>query len=452
MLSKQRKKNSISGKIIKAFQKSWSGFSNHILFWLGYNYSKKQKEIANSSNKSLTDQIIDLHFNVTKNIKIFSIIIRIFICFILYAILAADIISNVYSIGNSIVPISILSIYFITIIFILKKILNLNKHISYAYDIVYISLEIFAVYFAILTSPAHLANIYINSLKGFWFILIVLSAFTGNWYYPIFSGLLVAILNMSFLYFYNEVRVDFINHGFDINTIIPKVQVFAYSIYYTMIGFFTSFPFYLFKINQTLVTDFKINAIVAQPYHELSLVDGDIVADGYLITKITTSRDIVGADYVSFKKLNKKNGIAALVIGDTIGHGLNRSPGAIIAMAAFHSMNDFDPLKVQKSTNQVLLNIDKNYGGKTYCFSLLLKNNGLIEYSGKIEDIRIIRNKKQVAVNQAGEILGISEKLKHTKKLQLQLKVDDMLILQTDGAVYNSEEDDKTIVMITRKS
>ena len=72
--------------------------------------------------------------------------------------------------------------------------------------------------------------------------------------------------------------------------------------------------------------------------------------------------------------------------------------------------------------------------------------------SGKIEDIRIIRNKKQIPVNQAGEILGISEKLKHTKKLQLQLKINDILILQTDGAVYNSEEDDKTIVMITRKS
>lgn len=425
---------------------------------MGYNYSERQKEIVNSSGKSLTDQITLLNFNVTKSIKIFSIIIRIFICFILYAILSLDVITSLYAIKEAIIPISILTTYFFSIIIILRKVLTLDKAIHTFYDLVYIVLEVIAVYIAILTFPTHDANIYINSLRGFWFVLIILASFAGQWYYGIISSLLVAILNITLIYFYEPIAIEFAKHNFEIETIIPKIQIYAYSIYYLMTGFFIAFPFYIFRKNQTLATEIKLHNIVAQPYYDLSLDDGDTnCSNKYLITKITTSTDIVGADYVSFKCLDKNDNIAALIIGDTIGHGLNRSPGAIIAMSAFHSLVDYDPIKVQKSINKVLTKIDKNSGGKTYCISMLLKENGIIEYAGKVESLRLIKpfkklKRKFIDLKQYGEILGITDKLKHTRKNSVYMDINDILMIQTDGAVFDSKEDDKTIVMITRKA
>lgn len=373
-------------------------------------------------------------------------------------VLAGDIYTNVYTLEQSYTPLSILTVYLLVILFILRSVIKTdNKKIGLNkfYDFIYLTLEIFAVYFTILTFPnVHDANIYFNSLKGFWFVLVAIGSFSGNWYYSIYTGILVAILNATFYFFYDSIYKELMLKDIDFTKIIPPIQVFVLSIYYIMTGAFIALPFYLFKINKTWIINAKIDNIVAKPYNELSLPDGDTLAGNYLITKITTSLDIVGADYVSLRQVKKNS--ANLVIGDTIGHGLNRSPGAIIAMSAFQSYNGEDVIEIQNSINRVLFKIDKETGGKTYCLSLNLKNTGVIEYSGKVESLRIIRKNKQkslkrIEVETHGEILGISEKLSHTKKNTMYLNIDDMLIIQTDGVVFNNEHDDKTIVMITRK-
>lgn len=190
--------------------------------------------------------------------------------------------------------------------------------------------------------------------------------------------------------------------------------------------------------------------LIAKTYLELSLNENDTSVGEYLITKIVTSNDIVGADYVALKAINKNDEIANLIIGDIIGHGIDRSPGAIITMSVFHGMKSTDVLHIQKDINRVLLGINKELGGKTYCLSLLLKKNGLIECAGKAESIILIRNKKHFNLKPHGEILGISEHLKYTKKSFIHLNYGDVLMIQTDGAVFENEDDDKTIVMITR--
>jgi hypothetical protein len=292
---------------------------------------------------------------------------------------------------------------------------------------------------------------YANSLKSFWFTLIVLSVFTGKWYYGFYSGFLVALLNASFLFNYENVKRMFFEKGLNLENILPSFQVVVSSIYYFITGAFISCPFYLFEKQQSLAVGARTENIIARPYYELSMKDNDKSVGEYLVTKIITSTDIVGADYVALKEsVNENDTYGLLIIGDTIGHGLNRSPGAIITMSAFMADLTDDVLKIQESINSVLYKIDKDSGGKTYCLSLALKKDGIIEYAGKAESFKLIKNGKSIDLKQNGEILGIENKLTYTMKNVIKLDYNDMLIIQTDGVVFENEEDDKTIVMISR--
>jgi serine phosphatase RsbU (regulator of sigma subunit) len=190
--------------------------------------------------------------------------------------------------------------------------------------------------------------------------------------------------------------------------------------------------------------------LIARAYFELSLNESDTIVGEYLISKIVTSNDIVGADYVSLKHIYRKDEIASIIVGDIIGHGIERSPGAIITMAAFHSMESNNVIEIQTAINRVLFNVNKNLGGKSYCLSLLIKKNGVIEYAGKAESLALIAKHKRLELKQNGEILGVTENLKYTKRNVVQLGYGDILIIRTDGAVFDDKDDDKTVVMITR--
>jgi serine phosphatase RsbU (regulator of sigma subunit) len=142
----------------------------------------------------------------------------------------------------------------------------------------------------------------------------------------------------------------------------------------------------------------------------------------------------------------------ALIIGDVIGHGLNRSPGAIIAMAAFKSCYTTDPVYVQETINRVLVDVDKSSGGKAICLSIRLMENGIIEYSGKIDSFTLVEkeNVRSISLSSKGEILGIQPLLLVTEKSVISMNVGDSLYLKTDG--IHDLQDDKTVVIITRLS
>lgn len=422
---------------------------------MGYNYLKKQGSDFNSGDKTLKEQLLEISFNTLKRIKIFSLLVRFFVSLLLFVIIAFDIYLGVYDVQHSYVLITILTIYTSTVIYLLHRVKNtfditlLHSNI----DIIYVTLEILAVYFSIIFFPTHPANMYTNSLKSFWFTLIVLSVFTGKWYYGFYSGFLVALLNASFLFNYENVKRMFFEKGLNLENILPSFQVVISSIYYFITGAFISFPFYLFEKQQSLALGARTENIIARPYYELSMKDKDKLVGEYLVTKIITSADIVGADYVALKEsVNENDTYGLLIVGDTIGHGLNRSPGAIITMAAFMADLTNDVLKIQESINSVLYKIDKDSGGKTYCLSLALKKDGIIEYAGKAESFKLIKNGKSIDLKQNGEILGIENKLTYTMKNVIKLAYNDMLIIQTDGVAFENEEDDKTIVMISRQN
>lgn len=422
---------------------------------MGYNYLKEQKSDPDRSNKTLKEQLAEISFQVLKRIKIFSLLVRFFISILLFIIIALDVYLGVYNTSQSYGLIAILFIYISTVIFLLRQTRHLSQedNLHNYFDFIYVTLEIVAVYFAVLIFPTHPANIYANSLRGFWFTLIVLSAFTGKWYYGFYTGSLVAILNLTYLFQYNDISLLFKAQGMDFKTIIPSFQVIVSSIYYVLTGAFVSFPFYLFDKQQTLALNAKTENIVAKPYYELSMQESDVQVGDYLISKIVTSIDVVGADYVCLKQVNSEEVQACLIVGDTIGHGLNRSPGAIITMAAFMANLSNDSLDIQKAINNVLFKIDKDSGGKTYCLTLILKKDGIVEYAGKAENFRLIKNgMNNLELKQSGEILGIEPELTYTFKQEVKLNHGDMLVIQTDGAVFDSEEDDKTIVMISRNN
>jgi len=418
---------------------------------LGYRYLKKQESDIDSSSKTLKQQLAEISFLTSQRIKIFSLLIRICIALALFLIIVLDIYFGLHNFQQGIQLFGILAAYTVTIFFFLYKTQNFKEvqNLRNLFDLSYVTMEIVAVYIAILLFPINKASIYTNSLSSFWFTLIVLSVFTGKWYYGFYTGFLVGMFNGSFLFWYQDIQETFKANGMDFNNIVPKFQVVMKSIYYFITGALVSFPFWLFNKQQSLAININAENIIARPYYELYMQEDNEQIGEYLITKIITSSDIVGADYVSLKKLNDEE--ANIIIGDTIGHGLNRSPGAIITMSAFMSAEDTDPLNLQRCINRVLNKVSKDSGGKTYCLSLHLQKNGLIEYAGKLESLKLVyKNGTYVDLKQNGEILGLTEELNYTEKNTVRLQPGDMLIAQTDGVVFGDEEDDKTTVMISR--
>lgn len=362
-----------------------------------------------------------------------------------------------YTFYQFIPPIILLVNYMFMILWFIKRTRGLDTlhALNGNFDLVYVLLEILGCYVTILLFPTHVANIYSHSLRGFLFTLIILSPFTGKWYYGFISGSFVALLNLTFLIPYESVSVEFALHGLNLSQINPYIQVWTLSVYYFLTGALIAFPFYLFSKQQNLALNIRVANIIAQPYFELGLADGDITFADYLITKITSSNESVGADYVSIKHAN--TGFKNMIIGDTIGHGLNRSPGAIIAMAAFKGCYSDDPEYILHAVNRALLPTSKDSGGNTLCLCLLFKKNGVIEFAGKAESVRLLSPNSSVKTGKTnkeittkGEILGITEHLLYTKKRKVQLLPDDILIVQTDGAAYDDSQDDKTVVIITR--
>jgi hypothetical protein len=382
---------------------------------------------------------------------------RVAISTLLLLIIVYDVISGLYSWSYSIILVSLTLFYAAVIIVLLRKTMALTQgqNLHDVGDIIYVTLEIVCTYLAIVFFPTSPANMYSNSLKGFMFTLIVLSGFTGKWYYGLYSGTLAALLNLTFLMFYPGVYDSFIKKGIDFEKISPHIQIYVLSFYYFITGGLVSFPFYLFYKQQSLAIRARVDNIIARPYYELSLPDGDLVCGEYIITKITTSQDIIGADYVAVKELNDGKNIFSMIIGDTIGHGVNRSPGAIIAMAAFKSSESQDPKHIQETINRVLLYVGKESGGKTLCFSALFKKNGIVEFSGRIDHFSIVQNngktQKILTIVTHGEILGVTEKLKYTRKSVVHLGYNDVMIFRTDGDMYNDNTDDRTMVMVTRR-
>jgi len=420
---------------------------------VGYSDLKKQRPDFDSSDKTLKEQVSELAFREIKKIKIFSLLVRFLISLLLFVVVGFGVYSGVYDINHSYGLVLVLLVYASAVAFLIQKTkaLPINSSIHNYFDLLYVTLEIVAVYVAILIFPTHLANIYSNSLRGFWFVLIILSVFTGRWYYGFYSGFLVAMLNLTYLVYYEQASSMLKIHNLNLQEIMPSFQVIVLSLYYMMAGAFVSFPFYLFDKVQRSSFSMNIKSIVAVPYYDLSMKESDVQLDEYVISKIITSSDVVGADYVCLKSLEDDDKIANLIVGDTIGHGLNRSPGAIITMSAFLSCLSNDPLDIQKAINSVLINIDKETGGKTYCLSLLLRKNGVIEYAGRAENLILVKHGfSPQSLTQNGEILGVAVDLPYTQTHNVILEPGDMLIVQTDGAVFDNEDDDKTIVMISR--
>lgn len=424
---------------------------------MGYNYLAREGQTLDSRSQSLKEQLLFLQFDASKRIKVFSLFVRVLISALLLLVIVADVLAGVYQLKHSVVLVVIVLSYASVVYYLLNKAISASKseELHNFSDLIYVSLEIVCVYLAIVFFPTHPANMYSNSLKGFMFTLIVLSGFTGKWYYGLYSGGLVGLLNLTFLVFYEPVRVALLQHGLDFERMSPSLQVSVLSMYYFITGGLVSFPFYLLYKQQSLAINAKAENIIARPYFELSLPDGDLVIGEYVITKITTALDTIGADYVAVKTLNEGPNLFSMIIGDTVGHGVNRSPGAIIAMAAFKSSESQDPKHIQETINRVLFHIDKDSGGKTLCFSALFKKNGIVEFSGRIDHFSVMKNvgrKHKVETHVPhGEILGISDRLKYTRKSEIHLAYNDVMIFRTDGDLYNDDTDDKTLVMVTRR-
>jgi hypothetical protein len=423
---------------------------------VGYYYLKREKLPFGGSGKTLNEQISIITLETLKRIKIFSLIIRFGIILLLFFLLLTNIYLSDFTIFQFL-PLFVLLFLYLGMIFIFLRYtrsLDTLHTLNNNYDLIYVVLEICGVYGAILFFPTHAANVYSHPLKGLWFALIVLSPFTGQWYYGFISGGIVAILNSTFILKYRGVVEDFRNYGLDYTQIIPSFQIWVLSVYYFLTGALVSFPFYLFRKQQSLAFNIRIENIIAQPYFDLCLPDGDVTFGDYLVTKITSSNESIGADYVSVKQVRDTEAYRAMILGDTIGHGLNRSPGAIIAMAAFRGCYSDDPVFILHAINRALLPADKESGGNAICLCLLFKKGGEIELAGKAESVRILSPHKTGKITNEittkGEILGITEHLDYTKLTRIYMNVDDILIIQTDGAAFNDSLDDKTVVIITR--
>lgn len=204
------------------------------------------------------------------------------------------------------------------------------------------------------------------------------------------------------------------------------------------------------------LTKEDLENLISRTSGALGLPDGDKFIGEYLVTKATTTVDVAGGDYVAIKESfgDSSDTLFSMIFGDVIGHGILHSQGAILAMAAFKSKFNHEPKSMQEAINRLLLNFP-GLINKCFCLSLVFKKGGKVEYCGRVESLSVLRNIRgkldTIPLESHGEILGVSPKLKYTKKTEFFMKYGDTLILRTDGHLYKDTVDDRTLVMVTRK-
>lgn len=152
-------------------------------------------------------------------------------------------------------------------------------------------------------------------------------------------------------------------------------------------------------------------------------------------------KDIVSGDYYFFYENEERIYIATV---DCTGHGV---PGAMMSVIANSILKEVFINKKVDSTDEILYQMDEllfnalnnnnqdaiTYDGMDLSLCSIDKKNKMLEFSGAMRPVLIVRNEKIIEIKGSKFPLGFFEHRKYFEKKVIPLQTNDMLYMFTDG-------------------
>ncbi len=171
--------------------------------------------------------------------------------------------------------------------------------------------------------------------------------------------------------------------------------------------------------------------------------------DRFEIAAEMKTADEVGGDYYDFRR--DAHGTLWFAIGDVTGHGV--TPGLIMMMSQTSLANilnnkkaTYSPKEILNIINKTLFdNVRKRLNETHFMTFTLFKysDDGTLSFAGAHLDIIVYRHKTGVCecIKTKGLYLNIIENIsKATKEFSLQLDIDDIMVLYSDGIIEARNE------------
>jgi hypothetical protein len=391
---------------------------------------------------SIKEQIENIRKDFLLKVRKFAIKIRlIVVSFLLFAVVT-DLLTGVYSLLKGLFIVSILVSYSSIILHVYFK--KYENKLTCVEDLIYIASEVLAVSVALYFWPAGKDAVFTSSLLIFLSFLILLSALSGKWWYPLYSSIIVGI-SVGFLQI-SHYSVFYKNHiNTPIVSALPFSQIPWTIAYYIGTGCVLSYFFWHAYNMQSSYLKLKTEDILTKTYKTLMLPDGEVKVDNFTFKKVSYLPDkLVGADFCSYRIA----GDSILVcFGDAAGHGINHSPAAVMALTVFNSCASDDPQIIAHEINRLL------YRNKDEAYCVILKiSKDRFTVTGKCEDMGMLTDKDMVSIPMKSKAFGTEPEYLPLTSLEYSFPVGAKLILMTDGALYGDPNDDQTILVIKRES
>lgn len=421
---------------------------------LGNQNSRDPKSISSDSsaessksNKpdSLKDQILKIKKDFRIKVRKFALRVRFLVIGILFIAVISDLSSGVYTLYHGLVVAFILTSYSVIVGLMYFK--RYQEGVFLVGDIIYISCEIIATIATLNFWPAGRDTVYTSSLLIFLNFLILLSAMSGKWWYPLYSAFFIAC-GVGLLQYTQYPIFYSIHKGLPIVSAMHLAQIPWSLVYYILTGSIVGYFFWNVYEMQSEYLKLKTEDLLAKTYNTFIIPDGEHQTTNFTIRKVSHLPDsIVGADFCSYRLI--EDGLL-LCFGDAAGHGVNHSPAAIICLTVFNASSSEDPQTIMSEINRVM------YRNNDEAYCLIIKADLKTEtftVTGKCEDMGILLpSGDMISIPMKSKAIGTEPEYIAPISMEYQFLVGSKLVLRTDGALYSDDNDDQTTLVLIRNS
>ena len=395
-----------------------------------------------SSDISLKEQIENIKKDFRLKVRKFVIKIRLGVVGFLSIAVLTDLFTGVYPFLKAVLIILILLFYSSVVIYVYIK--KYENKLTFVEDLIYITSEILAVSIALYFGPAGRDAVFTSPLLIFFSFLILLSAMSGRWWYPLYSSIMVSLsVGMMQLSHYEDF---YKNH---VNTLVvialPFSQIPWSMAYYIGIGLILSYFFWNAYNMQSEYLRLRTEDILTKTYNTLMMPDGDVEVNNFLLRKLSHLPDkLIGADFCSYRVTGED---ILICFGDAAGHGINHSPAAVMTLTIFNACTSNDPQIIMYQINKLL------YRNKDEAYCVIVKiSKDSFTVTGKCEDMGLLTDQDMKSIPMKSKALGTEAQYFPPTSLDYSFPIGGKLVLRTDGALFNDLNDDQTTLVIIRES
>jgi hypothetical protein len=330
--------------------------------------------------------------------------------------------------------ISILFLPYVSYYFILTELVYIIVILSfYTIFLKFKELKYENLYYIILTLDIIFVGRLFQEYALIYFLLPILGYLNSSHRHTIYTS---SLASLQLLYY------SFINEN------LSNLDVYIF-LFFTLV---LSFKNYHIKNTIFKVKNLIIEKIITKAHYKLLAKEGFNEVDNWHLDITHIPSELLGADFVAYKKSNKNAKDIMVTIGDVTSHGLDVSPVAYACLSIFHGIYTDDVTLILNDIDRIVKKLGNKLGGTTLCVVLKLKPDGKVIFNGSLNTaISLVKTKEIVDIYHDGHILGKNNSVLDFKEKELKLKPGESLVLATDGFAENDYSDDMTQLIITYK-